>query len=409
MRSGPFGGLEEACLEQALSQRVTVSDMGEAQGFWSYTHADDDAEGGRITQLARDVVAQFELLTAETIRVFLDRDELEWGDDWRPKIDGGLSSVAFFIPVVTPRYFISPECRRELNFFARRAERLGINELVLPLLYVRVPQLDDESPTDELVTLVKRFQWVDWTSARFADRASTEYRSLVAALAERLARASSQVEGRDVAAALEAAARSEGDDDDAPGVLDKVAAAETAMPEFTATLGEITSVIDDVGSLMVEGRAWLDEAEARGAKLAGRLRVLRDVSRELSPKAERIVELGQTFTAQLHDLDVGMRTVIELGAEEASKGPEKREQVCAFFHQVKGMAGASRQGLGSVQGMVDSITPIEGLSRDLRPPLRTMRQGLALMVEGQAVINEWEGLVDASGIDCEPPGNAAAP
>src|SRR6266511_2403370 len=115
--------------------RVTVN----ARAFWSYAHRDDEAENGRIAGLARDVVAQYEMITGEMIELFLDTDSLEWGDEWRPKVDASLSSVAFFIPVLTPRYFQSVECRRELNFFARQATRLGVRELVMPILYVDVP------------------------------------------------------------------------------------------------------------------------------------------------------------------------------------------------------------------------------------------------------------------------------
>ena len=113
--------------------------MANSQGFWSYVHADDQAEGERISRLARDVAGKFEMLTGEPLALFLDRDGIKWGEVWRDKIDSSLASVAFFIPVLTPRYFRSPECRRELQFFARQATRLGIKELVLPLLYVDVP------------------------------------------------------------------------------------------------------------------------------------------------------------------------------------------------------------------------------------------------------------------------------
>src|SRR6266496_3910684 len=95
---------------------VTVN----ARAFWSYAHRDDEAENGRIAGLARDVVAQYEMITGEMIELFLDTDSLEWGDEWRPKVDASLSSVAFFIPVLTPRYFQSVECRRELNFLTRQ-------------------------------------------------------------------------------------------------------------------------------------------------------------------------------------------------------------------------------------------------------------------------------------------------
>jgi predicted transcriptional regulator len=64
--------------------------MNSSKGFLSYVHADDDAENGRIVRLARDVQSQFEMLTGEAISLFLDKDAIEWGDDWRAKIDSGL-------------------------------------------------------------------------------------------------------------------------------------------------------------------------------------------------------------------------------------------------------------------------------------------------------------------------------
>ena len=44
--------------------------MHEYQGFWSYVHDDDLADGGRIVRLARDVSGQFEMLTGESIALF---------------------------------------------------------------------------------------------------------------------------------------------------------------------------------------------------------------------------------------------------------------------------------------------------------------------------------------------------
>lgn len=157
--------------------------MAELRGFWSYVHADDEADSGRVARLAKDVAAQFEMLTGENIDLFLDRDDIAWGEDWRNKIDESLSSVGFFIAILTPRYFKSAECRRELQRFARRAENLGIKELVLPLLYVDVSSLHEDAPDDPLVVLVKTFQWVDWRELRFSDIDSGEYRRGVARLA----------------------------------------------------------------------------------------------------------------------------------------------------------------------------------------------------------------------------------
>lgn len=124
--------------------------MANPQGFWSYVHEDDQVESERISRLARDVQGQFLMLTGEPLVLFLDRDVIKWGEDWRNVIDSSLGSGTFFIPVLIPRYFMSLECRRELQSFAWRATRLGTKQLVLPLLYMNVPAFQEETPRDEL-------------------------------------------------------------------------------------------------------------------------------------------------------------------------------------------------------------------------------------------------------------------
>jgi hypothetical protein len=127
--------------------------MANATGFWSYVHRDDDAEGGRITRIATDLTAQYETITGESIQIFCDRSNIEWGDEWRTVADSALASIVFFIPVLTPRYFQSEECRREFNSFARRASQLGVRELVMPILYVAFPALAADPPLDDLMGL----------------------------------------------------------------------------------------------------------------------------------------------------------------------------------------------------------------------------------------------------------------
>jgi hypothetical protein len=101
-------------------QLVAAAGVG---GFWSYAHADESAETGRITQLARNLQEEYSLITGQEIQLFLDRDDLTWGDNWRKHIDEALAGITFFIPILTPRYFQSEECRRELLTFTTRAAR----------------------------------------------------------------------------------------------------------------------------------------------------------------------------------------------------------------------------------------------------------------------------------------------
>ncbi|MBI2884324.1 MAG: toll/interleukin-1 receptor domain-containing protein [Candidatus Methylomirabilis oxyfera] len=376
--------------------------MTSSQGFWSYIHADDITECERISRLARDVAGQFEMLTGEPLALFPDRDAIKWGENWQNKVDSSLASVAFFIPVLTPRFFMSPECRRELQFFARKATQLGLKELVLPLLYVDVPALHDDTQRDDLVALVRTFQWEDWRELRFADLSAESYRKAVARLAARLVEANRQVETVDVATiALEAEEATVGSEDDSPGYLDRVASAEDTLPKLVETIEAIGRDIELIGQTMQEAIADIQRGAPQAKGFAARLLVARKVARQLAEPADRVWSFGNEFVSQLHEVDQGFRAIIERAASEVQQNPDSKTAVCAFFAAVRSMSTSAHVGLGSAQGMIDAIGPIEKMSRDLRPVLRRLRQGLTTMVEAREVSDEWLHLIERSGISCD--------
>lgn len=375
--------------------------MSDAQGFWSYVHKDDKAEGERISRLAKDVAAQYEMETAETIDLFLDKDALEWGDEWREKIDDNLASVAFFIPVLTPRYFSSPECRRELHFFARRATKLGIKELVLPLLYVDVPSLHDEDPQDDLVELIRDFLWEDWRELRFEETASAGYRRGVSRLARRLVdanRSAEQVGIAQIERGIEEGLV--GEEDDSPGLIDRMAMSEEALPKWNETIGGITTEIELIEKIMQAATSNIRNASPGKSGFSHRLVIAQRLARELSAPAEKIWTLSNDFASQFHEVDDGIRAFIELAPEEIEARPDSKEDVCRFFETVQQLSASVSEGLDATQQMIDGIAPAERMSRDLRPVLRQLRQGLTTMVEAREVSEGWVRLIEASGVDC---------
>lgn len=371
--------------------------MAKPGGFWSYAHKDDEADFGRITNLGRDVVAQYEMLTGESIDLFLDRDSLEWGDAWRAKVDGSLATVAFFIPVVTPRYFQSTECRRELRFFATNAQRLGLSELVMPLLYVDFPGLHEQDPADELIKIVNEFQWQPWTDLRFTERSSAEYLKNVNALATRLAAANA------TAAAVSLTMKIEepiGDEDDPPGMLDRIAEAELALPKWSDTIVRVGQIIESLGEDMSNATQEMSDADKRGQGFVGRLTVSRKLAQAIDGPGEEVLELSSQFVEQLSTVDSGIRQLIELGAsvDDASE-PAERESLLEFFENVEELAGSAREGFATVADFLESMEPIERMSRDLRAPLRKFRQGLTVMSEAQVLMDEWVQLIQVSPIN----------
>jgi hypothetical protein len=113
---------------------------------------------------------------------------------------------------------------------------------------------------------------------------------------------------------------------------------------------------------------------------AARLLVAKRVARLLSEPVERIWSFGNEFASQLHDVDQGMRVLIERSVDEVKQNPSEKAVVCGFFDAVRVMSAKTNAGLLSVQAMIDAIGPLEKMSRDLRPVLRQLRRGLVLSV-----------------------------
>jgi TIR domain len=363
-------------------------------GFWSYVQDDDAAERGRVRQLASDLQEQYALISGEPIEIFVDRDAIAWGDDWREQIDSSLASILFFMPVITPRYFQSAQCRRELQEFARGAERLGVRELVLPLVYVDVPALREESPTDEAIALVKTYQWVDWRDLRFEDVTSGAYRRAVAGLGQRLVDANRRVLAEEPPPPEATGAAEVPGPDETPGTLDVLAAGEEALPRLGETLTAIGSEIQTVGNLAQQAAEDIQRGDQQGKGFAARLAVSRRLALDLAAPAERILELANSYTTSLYEVDSAMRIIIAQAPAETKDNPAAKAGWDQISTGVTDLANITNQAVPATQGLVDSMTGTESISRDLRPPIQKLRQGLTILTEGASVINEWKRLVD---------------
>jgi parallel beta-helix repeat protein len=153
--------------------------------FYSYVHADDQNEDGLITGLHRALQSAARLQIGPDFTIFIDRDDIDWGDNWRKRIEGSLDSTSLLIPVITPSFFQSTECRRELERFLDRERELERDDLVWPIYYVSAPQLEDPGD-DELARVIASRQYTDWRQLRFEPLTARVVRERLATLAERL-------------------------------------------------------------------------------------------------------------------------------------------------------------------------------------------------------------------------------
>lgn len=371
------------------------------QAFWSYTHKDNEADSGRITQLADDLAAEYGLLTSADMKLFLDISEIEWGAALLPSIGAALAQISFFIPVITPRYFKSDACRKELQDFHASADALGLSELILPVLYVDVPELQDTEPSDDqLVNVIKERKWFDWRDLRLADRSSSEYRSGINKMADRVRTASLSAQAANLAAGPREpdGGGTEAEDEDEFGPLDRMVLMEEAFPAITETLEKLQVEIVGVGELT---QTWAERLP-HAPTLRARLTAIKKYAGLLQPHSDRVASLGGQFSKQLSDIDFGMSVVVQqIGSEFEGASTEEKQQMCDFVAMIRNLVESSREGLGAIKELADSIEEVEGTSKDVRPPLRTLRRGLQMAVDGGATIEQWDSLIDAAGIDCD--------
>ena len=269
-----------------------------AAGFWSYAHEDNKLDGGAILELARLVIEEYNLLSGEELQLFIDRDGIPWGEQWRDRINSALTQTTFFIPIVTPRYLRRPECRRELQEFTAKTQSLGVEELVLPILYVEPRDFSVDNP-DEAVSLLAKTQYEDWRNFRLLDPGSREYRTAVNGLARRLMEIATKVSDDQLRRELSA----DLDQPEVDGVTDIMERVLGLLPDWLdAVIGERTN------------RAQMDATIDEYSRQRDRLRRSRAptsalfsakvrLARELLPLAERAQADGRVYVSRSVELD----------------------------------------------------------------------------------------------------------
>ncbi len=361
-----------------------------AAGSWSYVHDDDEDDDGRIVRLAENLGRQYALLRGEELELFVDR-ALKWGEEWEARIDSALGTTTFFIPVITPRYFKSSACRGELLKFFGHATSLGVSELLLPLLYVTVPELSPESE-DEVVSVIAKTQYEDWTELRLEEETSSAYRRGIVRLAKRLGEISDLVAARPVTLTGTVTTSSQDEEDDEPGLLELLAEGEAAMERWSATVQAFPDALEALTQSAQIGEAEFAASDAQGRGFAGRLAVTRRVAKAMEKPAHRIAELGHAYASDLVKIDPAILTIIR--EAEAVETEEEWEQAEELFGQIQFLTKVSLENAHALTELRNIVEGVAKASREMRPVANLIRDGLRGVLDAQAIIDEWARLID---------------
>src|ERR1700736_1619596 len=114
----------------------------EPVAFLSYAHLDDAAKE-EMTLFHKSLESELRVQTGLNVHIFFDKRDIKWGKRWASFIKHSLENPPFLIPILTPAYFQSRACREEYLKFADCEKKIGRNDLVLPLYYVKCREIEN--------------------------------------------------------------------------------------------------------------------------------------------------------------------------------------------------------------------------------------------------------------------------
>ncbi len=166
--------------------------LAKPDAFLSYTRFDDKKH--RISEFRSELSYVVQSVSGEPFDIFQDIDDedgIALGKKWQDVLDEMLDRARFFIPILTPSFFMSQPCRDELSKFLELEEKAGRHDLVLPIYWIGCPVLEEPhlKAQDELAQAIDERQRWDWRKFRHRSIDSAEVAEQLEALGTEIERA----------------------------------------------------------------------------------------------------------------------------------------------------------------------------------------------------------------------------
>jgi len=270
----------------------------------------------------------------------------------------------------------------------------------MSVYWVSVPGLEEspeESP-DEAIRLVAKYNLENLRDERLEERDSSAYRKAVSKLAAELvkqAELARQVEDVPTVLTTEEVTESEAD---GPGTIERLVAAEDAMPRALALLEEIRKGLEEISEKTERISADMQAATKRGQGMKAALSLTNRLAHEISQPAENMATSGHAYGQVLADLDSGVHAQLDM-IETFDEPTEENKQ---FLRELIEADTAALAAQAQLEELLAAAQPVASMSRSLRTPFGEMRNGLQGVLDGNAVISVWaQRAIDLLGDDAE--------
>ena len=342
-----------------------TSSINTPAAFMSYVRFDDEHNNGRLTEFRKNLSAEVKAQTGNEFPIFQDRDAIEWGQNWKQRIERSINEVTFLIPVITPSFFRSSACRKELELFLEREKSLGRNDLILPLCYIDTPLLSNQSKqvTDPLAEIVASRQYADWRDLRFEPFSSPIVGRTLAQLAIQIRNALER------SASFPHTVTEQRKQEEEPQNKRGVVEAGQAVKELLIEIEKIGPAVNRWMSKVNEqidrfDKATMPAQQQRTATLMASH--LRNGSKELE---QMLPKLDET-------VDVAIEFISAYVARRISPTPNDREELSTFRRQISGMLEGVKQLLETMRSRSSTVLKLGDISAEMDGASKRMAKGL---------------------------------
>ena len=361
--------------------------------FLSYVHADDDYHDGMLTAFAHAVEEACDY-KGVPIELRLDKDTLQWGDDWNDRLQQEVERTTFLLAMVTNRYVASRACREEFIQFRTKTQAAGYNGLLT--LLVDAPNWDRmdlrTDPTARLIRdTINQYQWLE-PETPFEDLESggRQFKRVARKVADELIRRIDRREAdsapADSAASEDSAAPGgsgdagdewEDEEEQAPGLIELTHTIESErLPALEQRANAFGEAMDAFNTVTRREFALIPQGSAPTSTQIKR------IAQSLEPRRRALEEATSSLSDAWRRLDADIAAMVRTA--DAVGGTDLSAELRL---SLTGLSASLE--MPAIDETAAQVKALAAFSRELRPVAKTMTGVLAAIEAIRASAAAW--------------------
>lgn len=187
--------------------------------------------------------------------------------------------------------------------------------------------------------------------------------------------------------------------DDEGLFLDVMAEAEEKQEALVPALSAVGSCITSLGELAEKSTAEIQQSDAAGKGMRGRLQITTRYAQGLSTIADRFESAVDEYVVVLEAVSAG--TLMLISRMEASEEDLNDGEI--FGMATRQLAVVTRGNMGSLAAMLESMQQTSRFARVLKEPTSRLGSTLERFTKATSIIDDWDRRLQSLGIPVPPP------